>query len=151
MRNLKLILLTLSLWGSIASCKSIIQDQIPNQITTELTDCGSYYVKTNGTIIGYAVKPFVVKIDRAKEITEFEKKLKMQYKNKFKNDYRAYAFTTDIVGDTILMTSFLSLNQVENIPDWKCELLDIDAYPKNSEWIDYNCSKNRFKLPGDPD
>ncbi len=144
-----MILLIPSICGLIASCKSMIIDQIPDQITTELTICGSYEVKSNQATIGYAVKPFIVEMDRAEEIMEFERKLKLKYKNKFNKDLRAYAFTTDIAGDTILMTSFLSPNKVKNLPLWKCKLLDVDTYPKNSEWVDYNCSKNRFQVPGD--
>ena len=145
-----MILLTLLMYVAIASCKSII-DKAPDQIKTELTKCGSYEVISNQRIIGYAVKPFIVEIDRAEEIKEFEKKLKLKYKNKFNKDLRAYSFTTDIAGDTILITSFLSPKQIENIPAWKCQLLDVDTYPKRSEIVYYNSSKNRFKIPGDPD
>ena len=122
-----------------------------NQITIDSIQCGSYEVKSNETTIGYVVKPFVVEVNRTEEITEFERKLKTKYKNKFNKDYRSYTFTTDRAGDTILMTLFLSPKQAENIPDWKCELQEVDTYPKNSEWVYYNCSKNRFKVPSDPD
>ncbi len=154
-KNKKLILLNLLLLGLvIISCKSITsadKNKAYNQITTNITKCGSYEVKNNQETIGYAVKPYVVKVDRVKEITEFEQKLKTRHKDNFNKDYRAYAFTTDRAGDTILMISFLSSKQAENMPDWKCELQDVDAYPKNTEWVDYNCSKNRFKVLGDPD
>jgi len=122
-----------------------------NQIIIDSTECGSYEVKSDQTTIGYVVKPFVVEVDRTEEITEFERKLKTKYKNKFNKYYRSYTFTTDRAGDTILMTLFLSSKQAENILNWKCELQEVDAYPKSSEWVYYNCSKNRFKIPGDPD
>lgn len=122
-----------------------------NQITIDSTECGSYEVKSDKTAIGYVVKPFVVEVDKIEVITEFERKLKTKYKNKFNKDYRSYTFTTDRAGDTILMTLFLSSKQAENIPNWKCELQEVDNYPKSSEWVYYNCSKNRFKVPGDPD
>jgi|SRR5690606_10705711 len=139
--------------GLFVSCNSIksTQSTADNEITVDLTECESYEVKNNGTTLGYAVKPFVVEVDRVKEITEFERKLKTKYKNKFNKHYRSYTFTTDRAGDTILMTLFLSSKQAENIPNWKCELQEIDNYPKSSEWVYYNCSKNRFKVPGDPD
>jgi hypothetical protein len=140
--------------GLVLSCNTtkLTNENIgDNQITVVSTQCGSYEVKSNETTIGYVVKPFVVEVDRAKEITEFERKLRMKYKNKFNKDYRTYAFTTDRAGDTILMTLFLSSKQAENIPNWKCELQEVDNYPKSSEWVYYNCSKNRFKVPSDPD
>ncbi len=109
-----------------------------------MTECGSYEVKNNQAIIGYAVKPFIVEVDRVKEITEVEQKLKIKYKDKFKKYYRVYSFTTDRAGDTILMTLFLTSKQTKNISDWKCELQEVNTYPKSLEWIYYNCSKNRF-------
>jgi len=138
----------------VTSCKTsvlISQSTADNQITIDSTQCGSYEVKSNETTIGYVVKPFVVEVDRLKEITEFERKLRVKYKNKFNRDYRTYAFTTDRAKDTILITLFLSSKQGENIPGWKCELQDVSTYPKRSEWVYYNCSKNRFKVPSDPD
>ena len=154
MVNTKATLAVLFMLGLVLSCNTtkLTNENIgDNQITVVSTQCGSYEVKNNETTIGYVVKPFVVEVDRAKEITEFERKLRMKYKNKFNKDYRTYAFTTDRAGDTILMTLFLSSKQAENIPNWKCELQEVDNYPKSSEWVYYNCSKNRFKVPGDPD
>lgn len=156
MINKKAALLVLSVLalGLVISCNStkLINGNIgDNQIAISLTECGSYEVKNNQVTIGYAVKPFIVEVDRVKEITEFERKLRVKYKNKFNKDYRVYTFTTDRAGDTILMTLFLSSRQAKSITYWKCELLDVDAYPKRSEAVDYNCSKNRFKVPGDPD
>jgi len=140
----------------VLSCNSIKQQQNITSsgidITINLTECGSYKVKNNQKIIGYAVKPFIIdKVNRIKEITDFEQKLKTKYKNKFKNKYRIYEFTLDRPGDTILMTLFLSPKKVENNPDWKCMFQDVDIYPKKSQAVYYNCSKNRFKIPGDPD
>ncbi len=140
----------------VLSCNSIKQQQnITNSaidITINFTECGSYKVKNNQKIIGYAVKPFIIdKVNRIKEITDFEQKLKIKYKNKFKNKYRIYEFTLDRPGDTILMALFLSPKKVENHPDWMCMFQDVDIYPKRSQAVDYNCSKNRFKIPGDPD
>lgn len=154
MKNTKATLSVLFVLLLILSCnttKVINQSVGDNQIIVTSTQCGSYEVKSNKTTIGYIVNPFVVKVDRAKEITEFERKLKMEYKNKFNKDYRTYAFTTNRAGDTILMTLFLSAKQAENIPNWKCELQEVDTYPKNSEWVYYNCTKNRFKIPADLD
>lgn len=154
MVNIKATLAVLFVLVLILSCNTakLTNKSIgDNQITVDSTQCGSYEVKSNETTIGYVVKPFVVEVDRTEEITEFERKLKMKYENKFNKDYRTYAFTTDRAGDTILMTLFLSSKQAENIPNWKCELQEVDTYPKSSEWVYYNCSKNRFKVPGDPD
>ncbi|SFW68318.1 hypothetical protein SAMN02927921_03291 [Sinomicrobium oceani] len=148
---LVLFLLALGLLISCNSTKLINENIGDNQITISLTECGSYEVKNNQVTIGYAVKRFIVEVDRVKEITEFERKLRVKYKNKFNKDYRVYTFTTDRAGDTILMTLFLSSKQVENNPNWKCQLQEVGTYPKRSVWVDYNCSKNRFKVPGDPD
>lgn len=154
MKNKKLKFFTLLMLGLIVSCNSIkstSQSIVNNQIIISLTECGSYEVKNNQAIVGYVVKPFILEVNRVKEITEFERKLKVKYKNKFNKDYRIYVFTTDRAGDTILMTLFLSSKQVENNPNWKCRLQEVGNYPNSSEWVDYNCSKNRFKKPGDPD
>ncbi|MWB93851.1 hypothetical protein GON26_05725 [Flavobacterium sp. GA093] len=154
MENTKATLSVLFVVLLILSCnttKVTNQSVEENQIIVTSTQCGSYEVQSNETTIGYIVKPFVVDIDRAKEITEFERNLKMKYANKFNKDYRTYAFTKDRAGDTILMTLFLSAKQFANIPNWKCELQEVDTYPKSSEWVYYNCSKNRFKVPTEPD
>jgi hypothetical protein len=156
MMGKKQTLVILFVLGLVVSCKSIKstnQTIANNQITVDLTECGSYEVKNNQTTIGYAVKPFVVEVDRVKELTEFEQKLKTKYKDKFKKDYRVYSFTKDRAGDTILNTIFLASRHTKNIPNWECELQEVDIYwPKNSsEWVTYNCSKNRFKVLGDPD
>lgn len=154
MVNTKATLTLIFVLVLVLSCnttKLISKNVGDNQITVDSTQCGSYEVKSNETIIGYVVKPFVVEVNRTEEITKFERKLKMEYENKFNKDYRTYAFTTDRAGDTILMTLFLSSKQAENIPNWKCELQEVDNYPKSSEWVYYNCSKNRFKVPSDPD
>lgn len=149
-KNTLFYLFVLVLFLSCSSVKKA-QNITNNCITISLTECGSYEVKSNQIIIGYAVKPFVIEVDRIKEITEFEQKLKLKYKNKFNKNYRIYAFTTDRDGDVILMTLFLSSKQVENNPNWKCELQEVDTYPKKSKWVDYNCSKNHFKVLGDLD
>ncbi|MGS2764563.1 hypothetical protein [Sinomicrobium sp. M5D2P9] len=124
--------------GLVISCNStkLINENIgDNQITVASIQCGSYEVKSNEATIGYAVKPFIVEVDRVKKITEFERKLRIKYKNKFNKDYRIYTFTTDRAGDTILMTLFLSSKQVENNPNWKCQLQEVQIYPKRSEWF----------------
>ena len=146
-----LFLLALGLLISCNSTKLVNENIGDNQITIGLTECGSYEVKNNQVTIGYAVKRFIVEVDRVKEITEFERKLRVKYKNKFNKDYRIYTFTTDRAGDTILISKFLSSKQVENNPNWKCQLQEVGTYPKRSVNIFYNCSKNRFKVPGDPD
>lgn len=154
MENKKRNLLALFVMLLTLSCNTTKvpnQSIVENQIIIASTQCGSYEVKNKETTIGYIVKPFVVKVDRAQEITKFERKLKMQYKHKFNKDYRTYVFTTDRAEDTILMTLFLPAKQVKNIPNWNCELQEVDIYPKSSEWIYYNCSKSRFKIPTDPD
>lgn len=156
MRNKKetlpvLLCLALGVLLSCNSTKLINQSIGDDQIIADSTECGSYEVRSDGTTIGYIVKPFVVEIERAKKITEFERKLKIKYKAKFNKDYRSYTFTTDRVGDIILMTAFLSPKEVENIPNWKCELQEVHIYPKSTEWIYYNCSKKRFKVPGATD
>ena len=135
------------------SCNSVkkIENITNNSINVSLTECGSYEVNFNQKVIGYVVKPFVVEVDKVKEIKEFERKLKLKYKNKFNKDFRIYFFTVDREGDIILMTLFLSPKQVRNISNWKCELQEVDSYPKRSKWVDYNCSKNRFKTLRDPD
>jgi len=141
---------------SVFSCNSIKQQQKTTNneidITLNVTECGSYEVKNNNKTIGYVVKPFIInKVNRINEITDFEQKLKIKYKNKFKKKYRIYAFTLDRAGDTILLTHFLYPKKLQNNPDWKCMLQAVNVYPKKTFVVFYNCSKNRFKIPGDPD
>jgi len=153
-KNATLSILFVLTLGFVMSCNSnkLINENFGyNQITIASSKCGSYEVKNNKVTIGYAVKRFIVEADRVKEITEFERKLRIKYKNKFNKDFRVYTFTTDSAGDTILMTLFLSSKQAKNIPNWKCKQQEVQIYPKRAEWIDYNCSKNRFKVLGDPD
>ena len=154
LKSFNIILLNLLVLALTIACKSIRSTEKYNtydKIIFEETSCGSYKVTNNQQIIGYAVKPFIIEVNRQQKITEFERKLRIKFKNKFNKDYRAYSFTTDRAGDTILMTSFLSSKQIENIPKWKCELLEVDNYPKSSKWVVYNCSQSRFKAPSDPD
>ena len=162
MVNIKKTLAFLFVLVLILSCNLMkqVQNITSSNIAVSLTECGSYEVKNNQIIIGYAVKPFVVEVDRVNEITDFEQKLRIKYKDKFKKDYRIYSFTTDRVGDTILNTIFFAQKHTKGIPDWKCELQEVDTYwpKKNSlfkskkpEWVAYNCSKKRFKVPSYPD
>mgnify|MGYP006434230289 CR=1 FL=1 len=155
MSNVKTSFTILLLSVLVLSCNStklIKKDFGKNQITVHKTKCGSYEVNNNETTIGFIVKTFEIKVDRRKAITEFERKLIEKYKNKFDRDYRIYAFTKNRAGDIILMTLFLSYNQAKDIPDsWKCEFKEVQVYPKRSKWVDYNYTKNRFKVPGDPD
>ncbi|HZJ20828.1 MAG TPA: hypothetical protein VFD35_10820 [Pricia sp.] len=107
MVNKKATLTILIVLGLVLSCNTtkLTNKRIgDNQITVNLSQCGSYEVKSNETTIGYIVKPFVVQVERTKEITEFERKLRIKYKNKFNKDYRTYAFTTNRAGDTILIS-----------------------------------------------
>ena len=74
MVNTKATLAVLFVLVLILSCnttKLINKSTVNNQITISLTECGSYEVKNNQAIIGYAVKPFIVEVNRTKEITEF--------------------------------------------------------------------------------
>ncbi|KAA2216565.1 hypothetical protein [Maribacter flavus] len=146
-----LFMIALGLFLSCNSTKLINESIGDNKITVETTQCGSYEVKSNQTTIGYVVKPFVIEVDKVSEIKEFERKLILKYKNKFNRDYRSYVFTTDIAGDTILISKFLPPRQIENNLSWKCQLQEVGTYPKRSQNVFYNCSKNRFKVPGDPD
>lgn len=149
--------------GFSYSCKSKIslnQNVALSQIEISKTECGSYQIKNNQKLIGYAVKPFILKVNRKKEISEFEDLLKIKHKNNFKNDYRIYSFTKNWVGDTILNTYFFNERLIKDNPNWKCEEQDIDTYwpkkntlfgEKHVKWLSYNCSRNRLKVAGDPD
>jgi len=152
MAKTKITLLITLVFGLIASCNLMKSTQtIDGKIRVNLTECGSYEVKNNQISIGYLVKPFFVKVDEVSEITDFEKKLKNKYRKKLKNKIRIFFFTKNRDGDTILMTHFLSSKYLQKIPDWKCELQEVGTYPRRTISIDYNCSKNRFKVLGDLD
>jgi len=141
-----LLLLALVLFISCNSVRLINRNIGDNQISVSTTQCGSYEVKSNEKIIGYIVKPFIVEVDRAKEITKFERKLRIKYGNKFSKDYRIYHFTTNRYGDTtILVTGFLSSKELNKFPNWKCKLQGVDTYPKKMKFVVFNCSKNQFR------
>lgn len=142
----------------LTSCNASKQVLNPEKISISLikTQCGSYEVKNNESTIGYVVKPFIVETNRVNEITNFEKLVNRSYNNSYRNDYRIYLFTKNSIGDTVLNVIMIRPKKAGTIPNWRCVEQDVDTYwrkrhAKNPKMINYNCSKGRFKIFGDPD
>jgi len=137
----------------------INRDEI--SITISKTACGSYQVKNDTTVIGYVVKPFYLNVDdKEREISNFEKLLRVRYGKEYNKYGRAYWFVNDNAKDTLLQVVMLSSEQMASISNWQCEEKDVDTYKlsskhkftaKHPQFITYNCSKRRFKIDGDPD
>lgn len=151
---MRLLAITLVAFASCSASKKIINTK---NISISLTkmQCGSYEVKNNESTIGYAVKPFIIEVDRSNEITKFENLIKNNYTNRYNNLFRIYLFTKNRIGDTILNVIMIKPKQASLIPGWQCEEQDVDTYwsnhTKNPQIIPYNCTKERFKIWGDPD
>ena len=89
-------------------------------------------------------------------ITRFENLIEINYSNFYDKLYRIYSFTRNSAGDTTLYTIMLSTKQARLIPNWKCEEQAVETYKevyikrKNPGSFEYNCSKSRFHMKGDP-
>lgn len=150
--------LTISLFVSLScnTAKPIINTK---KISISLTkmQCGSYEVKNNENTIGYAVKPFIIEVNKSTEITRAENLIKFNSLNHYDNFFRIYVFTKNSAGDTILDVTFLKPKLAYSIPNWQCEEQDVDTYFRSKEYphsgksLTYNCSKKRFKILDDPD
>ena len=128
---MKLLTIGLLIFISCNTPKQII-DTKNLAITLTKTECGSYEVKNNASLIGYAVKPFYVEVEKkGDEITKFENLLKGSYAIYYNNFFRTYSFTKNRNADTILVVIMLSYKQASSIPDWQCEEQDVDTYKRN--------------------
>lgn len=155
MRRLAIGLL---MFTSCTVSKQMINTKDISIVLTKM-QCGSYEVKNNASSIGYAVKPFVIEVEKqGDEIIKFENLIKKKYTNYYNSFYRIYTFTKDRSNDTILVVIMLSTKQVSSIPNWQCEEQDVDTYTRNRrnlfnmehpQFISYNCTKDRFKSLGD--
>src|SRR5690349_1307675 len=123
---MKLLVIGLLIFISCNAPKQIINTK-DISITLSKIQCGSYEVKNNESTIGYAVKPFIIEVEKKDdEITKFEKLLNATYNNYYNNFFRVYSFTKDRGNDTILVVIMLSAKQIKSIPNWKCEEQDVD-------------------------
>lgn len=152
---MKQLIIVLVVLTSCNTSKKIINTK---DISISLTkiQCGSYEVKNNESVIGYAVKPFIIEVDRMKEITRFENLSKSNYKNRYEKFYRIYLFTKNSIGDTALNVIMIKPKHASLIPDWQCEEQELDTYWRKRHAtspliLNYNCTKGRFKILGDPD
>ncbi|HRP45415.1 MAG TPA: hypothetical protein PLU27_11660 [Ginsengibacter sp.] len=159
---MKLLIVVTSLF-CFSSCnmpKNIIKDK-EMSISLTTTECGSYGVRNHGDLIGYVVKPFYVEVeDKEKYIIRFENLIKANHSNYYDRFYRTYWFSRNSVSDTLILVEMLSSKDVNLISNWQCEVQEVEVYNqlygyKNSSKpprsFIYNCSKNRFKILGDPD
>ena len=145
---------------SLISCNATNKIGNNNDIVISLTniDCGSYAVSNNGVLIGYVVKPFWIDVQNKEiHIARFENLLKTKYFSFYDKLLRVYSFSKNGSGDTTLLVDMLSIRQTKLIPDWQCKTQTVEVlnsiyikrkYP-STFW--YNCSKSRFRMPGDLD
>jgi hypothetical protein len=157
---MKLLMIELLIFISCNVPKKII-DTKNLAITLTKTECGSYEVKNNETLVGYVVKPFYVEVEKKeKPIIEFEKLIKASYSDYYDKFYRTYWFSKNSVSDTLILIAMLSAKQLSSIPNWQCEEQEADTYNqlyknsnnnKHPRFFTYNYTKGRFKILGDPD
>jgi len=157
---MKLSIIGLFIFLSCNAPKKFI-DTKNSTITLMKTECGSYEVKNNEELIGYVVKPFYVEVEKkADYILQFEKLIKANYSDYYDRFYRTYWFSKDRGSDTLIIVEMLSAKQLSSVPNWQCEQQEVDIYNqlrKNRKKdkpplsLDYNCTKARFKVLGDPD
>lgn len=157
---MKLFMIGLFIFISCNAPKKIF-DITNLAITLTKTECGSYEVKNNEALIGYIVKPFYVEVDKKQNyIIQFETLVRANYSDYYDRFYRTYWFSKNGVSDTLIIVEMLSAKQLSSIPNGRCEQQDVDVYNqlrKNRKsgkyytYLIYNCTKERFKILGDPD
>jgi hypothetical protein len=141
------------------SCSKTSRIKNDNDATISLTktECGSYAVKNKGKLVGYVVKPFIPDAENKEaHITRFENLVKTNYSRFYDKFYRIYIYNKNSAGDTTLFIEMLPIRQTRLVPNWKCEEQGLNVYEKtyqkrkNPGSFEYNCSKGRFHMKGDP-
>lgn len=127
------------------------QDLKKEDIVLWKVGCGSYEVKNNHSTIGYLIPLIYKEVDSTNYyIMEFENLIRNRLPNYYNKCYRVYVFTTDNNNELILKVTMLSPKHIKFIPNWQCELQDIDKYkPKHIKtphylFVDYNCTKHKL-------
>jgi hypothetical protein len=152
--------MVLLIFISCGTSRKILTDK-EQSISIMQTECGSYEVKDNGKLLGYVVKPFYVEVkEKEGHIIQFEKLIQSEYSDYYRGFYRTYWFSKNSASDTLILVAMLSANQLHLIPNWQCEEQEADTYnllhknksnSKHPRFFTYNCTKERFKVLGDPD
>jgi len=119
---------------AFAFCTTGKKSSRENQLSMNITSCGSYEVRKANVKLGYLVNSLeVVKIPNElylQYFTSFEAKVLEQYSSSFNKFKRIYHFTLSSDNDTILIGIMIREKRLESHPDWKCNYQAVEEYFK---------------------